>query len=320
MTEKLYAGGPDNNIASGNISYSRKGVYDYVFAYGNRTKIETTFIDSEATASFDNVLLVPNWDESVTWNPALAKTQRTKYQDHFRRYSMPGGANQEMAETDVLKVVASNASTPRGYREFESTLVKLSTDTVELSPYADIEVDTTWEQAPFNVSVDNNSNVPSLLFNADIQTKNLTKDMGKAVTVSFWSMGRLYEEGYVTGSNIDTDFHPFIVVTKERFIDEQVRSSLRDTPSGSETNNSGDSDSTELAQYAANQQDTFRRIMSSGGASLVGYADGYRNGVVINEIQVYYEGAYVTKSTDLLITSRRYNFENDTTSIGFSRV
>ena len=42
------------------------------------------------------------------------------------------------------------------------------------------------------------------------ESKNITKDMGKAVTVSFWSLGRLFKEGYVTGSNIDTDFHPGI--------------------------------------------------------------------------------------------------------------
>jgi hypothetical protein len=228
-----------------------------------------------------------------------------------------------MAEKDVLKVIAAAPSTPRGFREFEATLVKLSTDAVELSPYADVEeTEDVWVQAStkgLTVSVDNESNVPSILFNTTVDIKEVTKGMGKAVTISFWSLGRLFKEGYVTGSNIDTDFHPFMVVTKERFISEYVRDSYRDNPSGSETNAQGDSDSTKLTQYAANQQDTFRRIMSSGSASLVGYSD-FRNGDSVVEIQVYYEGAYVSKTVDLLITSKRYNFENDTTSIGFSRV
>jgi hypothetical protein len=318
----IYSGGPSNNISSGNISYSRKGVYDYVFTYGNRIKIETSFFDTVVSGSFDNPLLSENWDTSVAWNPVTAKTEGAKYQDHFRRYST-AGTDPNMAEADVLKTVSSSASSPRGYREFEETLVKLSTDPVELSPYAFVETDDDiWVRAStkgLSAEVDNDGNIPSILFNADIDAKDLTKDMGKSVTISFWSLGRLFIDGYVTGSNIDTDFHPFLVVTKERFRSEYARKSYRNNPTVASISTAGDTDLSEITGYAENQQDSFRRLMVGGGAGLIGYANDYKNGEIIDTVKVYYEGAYVDKSVGLLITSRRYNFETDTANIGFSR-
>jgi len=315
----LWAGGSSNNITSGNISFSRQGVYDYVFTYGNRLKRETTLVTDTPDVKFNNNLtLEPNWDTSVPWDAAEAKTKFTKYQDHYRRYSF-NKDDTVLEQIDTLRTIDGSKTTPIGYREFESTLVKLSTDTVELSPYASIEVDTTWEKAPFIASVDNNSNVPSLLFNIDIQTKNITKDMVRAVTISFHSLGRLYKEGYVTGSNIDTDYHPFLVVTKERFRKEETVKTFRDSPAtAGSTTTAGDTDQASLDQYAANQQDTFRRIMTGGTASLIGDYS-VNTGDTVDSIRIYYDGAYVVKPVNLLVTSRSYSFETDTTTIGFSR-
>jgi len=314
----LYVGGPQNLITSGSVSYSRKGVYSYVFAYGNNKKIETTLAESSAALT-GNLVLDENWDTSVAWDSALAKTQFTKYQDHYRRFSVTA-ADPKLAEVDVLRVISSTPSSPRGYREFHATLVQLSTDNTELSPYGAVK-DGSWVKASAKgllVDIDNDSNVPSILFTADVDTKNITKDMSKSVTISIVSAGKLYREGFEEGSNIDSDYVPFLVVTKDRFISQRAEESYRDTPSGSATSTQGADNSTELNQYAENQENTFNKIMTSGSVQLYGNSST-EVGDIINEIEVYYNGAYVNKPTELLVASRRYSFETDTTSIGFSR-
>lgn len=316
----LYAGGPQNLITSGNVSYSRKGVYSYVFAYGNKKKVETTLAELSADLG-DNLLLYKNWDTSVSWDDALAKTERAKYQDHYRRYSINAN-DPNLSDIDVLRTVSSSPSSPRGYREFDANLVKLSTDATELSPYADIDDDVDgWVQAStkgITVSVDNDSNVPSILFNSTVDVKESTKAMSKAVTISIVSAGRLYRDGFEEGSNIDSDYVPFLVVTKDRFISQRVEKSLRDTPDGSATSTLGADNSAGLNQYAVNQEDTFNKIMTSGSVQL--YGNSFVDvGDIVSDIEVYYNGAYINKPTRLLVASRRYSFETDTTSIGFAR-
>lgn len=318
MGLEISVGGPNNEVVSGGLSYTRKGVYTYTMVYGAQRRIET----SMATASLtSNVVLDENWNTLIPWDLTLAKTQRTKYQDHFRRYSI-NPLSLKLETIDVLRVVASADKSPRGFREFEANLTKLITptpDAVNLTAYADIEVGSNWQQVEgITVQVDNNANVPSVLFNASIETKEKTKAYKKAVTITMVSLGSPYTDNYVLGSSAETDYIPFLVMKKDRFRSTVARKSYRDTPSGAVTDGVGIDSDADLTQFGNNISDTFGRIMSGGRTSLIG-SSSLKVGDSITAINIYYEGAYVVKSVDLRVVSRSYSFPTDTTSIGFGR-
>jgi len=318
MTLSIAVGGPDNEIVSGGLSYTRKGVYTYTMVYGEQRRIETSLDDSAELV--DNAQLAEDWDTTVTWNLALAKTERTKYQDHYRRYSLnPLSSN--LKDIDVLRVVSSVNKSPRGFREFEANLTQLSTDNDVLSAYADVKDGATWEQAStkgITVSVDNDANIPAIMFNATADIKDATKDMPKAVTITMVSLGRPYTDNFALGSSAETDYIPFLVMEKNRFRSTVVRKSYRENPSGSATDGTGIDSDSDLTQFGTNISKTFGKIMTGSSVTLFGNVD-FNVGDAVTTINIYYNGAYVAKTVDLRVASRTYSFQTDTTSIGFSR-
>lgn len=320
MSVTIVVGGAGNQVTGGNISYSRDGVYSYMFVYGDRKRIETTVAEVGALLT-DNVVLEENWDTTVSWNSASAKTDRAKYQDHYRRFSIDP-EDDNLATIDNLANTGSNS--PKGYREFETTLVRMklpTQDATELSAYSDVENSGTWEQTSesgVSVNVDNNGNAPAILFNCTIDIKDETKGYNKSAVIRMVSLGRGYADKFVTGSNIETDYVPFMSIKKDRFKSEYVRESYRDNPAGTATNGTGIDDSGNISQYAINQNKTFGRLQMGGGVTLIGNA-GVNVGDTVSTLSIYYDNSYVTKSVEFLVVSRVYDFTTDTTSIKFGR-
>lgn len=330
MAITISVGGSSNQITAGNISYSRDGVYSYVFVYGNKNKIETTVAEVSASLS-SNVSLEENWDTTVAWNASSAETDGTKYQDHYRRFSVAPD-DTSLDEIDVLATVSGSPKTPRGYRDMQTTLIRKLTptpaDTTEFSAYSTVK-DGSWTRTAdvgILVNTDANGNAPAILFNAKVEVKDETKDLPKAASITMVSLGRVYSDNFVVGSNIETDFIPFLVTKKDRFRAEYIRKSFRDNPSGTAIDGLGVNDGSvvspatksNIQQYAENQNDTFGRLQMGGGVTLIGNA-AVNVGDTVSNLNIYYEGAYVSKSVEFLVVSRVYDFTTDTTAIDFGR-
>jgi hypothetical protein len=301
------------DIEGGNINFSRDSQYFGVMTYGAKKKIETTLSLGAELAT--NLTLEPNWDDATeaTWSESNVADDAARYNNTYSRYST------DFDDFYWSSLESEGGFSPRGYREFDGSLVQLSGDPVEESAVSWVEETGSGNyirsrEEGFTVSIDNSANVPSVKWSGNFNTIDAAKDKIKYITLSLRGMTRLFADVDILDET-EVAFSPFTVETTDRYVFEDAIDSYRDSPgAATPTTETGNNDGTNIVLNTVNKTSKYSELSNTGSIILRGDYS-----VSVGDKITTITGAGFTKTINALVVSKNYLFETDQTAIQIGR-